>query len=92
MSKVYLHFTDKDGDAIILPNDIVAIWTTADKSEIRSFYGQTVVASETAPMRIVRSMRGGEFEVAEATEEILARIQAATAKQELEELNARNRD
>jgi hypothetical protein len=84
VSKVYLHFTDIDGNPVIVPNDIVAIYTAADKTEYRSFHGHVVKTPSIDEVRVIRTQSGGQFEIVESTEEILKRIQEATAAEDAE--------
>jgi hypothetical protein len=84
VSKTYLHFTDEDGNPVIVPNDIVAIFTRADKTEYRSFHGHVAAVASADEVRVIRTQSGGQFEVVESTEEILARIQQATAAEDAE--------
>lgn len=75
-----LKFTDKDGEPVYVANDIVAIYTSGDKSESRAFgYAGPVAVAEGPSHRVVVSQATGHWTVTESFEEILALISEANS-------------
>lgn len=78
MSKVYLRFTDHEGDPLALTNEIAAIYLTSDKETIRSFPGREVRAVEASEEFRVVHHTTGCYRVQESFEDILYKIEMAT--------------
>lgn len=74
----FLQFRDEDGDPIYVNNDIVAIYSEVDKTEIRSFMGVERHATTGDVMRVVISRSSGRWQVSDSFEDILDQIDAVT--------------
>lgn len=78
-----LKFTDEDGDPIYMPNDIIGIFTKADKVTVNSYFEQPLRTVKANVLRGIISQSTGQWTVKETYEEILTKIDVATAAEEL---------
>jgi len=83
MPRNLLKFTDEDGDPIYMPNDIIGIFTKADKTQVNSFFEQPLRTAKANEFRGILSQSTGQWSVRESYEEILAKIDIATEAEEL---------
>ena len=77
-SDQFLKLRDQDGDDLYVLNDLMAIWTKADKTSIGSMLEPQVRVAKSNECRGVVSRTTGEWAVANSYEEILAEIDRAT--------------
>jgi hypothetical protein len=77
--KVYLQFTDKDGDPIYILNDITAIYTSTERTTVASMHEPVLRTARQQPeTRAIVSASSGGWHVRETYEEILNKIKVAT--------------
>lgn len=77
-----LKFTDEDGDPIYCPNDIIGIFTKADKATLHSYFEEPLRTAKANECRGIISQSTGQWSVRETYEEILAKIDIATEAEE----------
>lgn len=83
MSRVYLRFTDEDGDPLALTNEIAAVYVFSDKDSIRTFPGREVRVVVSGECRVVCHTTG-QYKVQESFDEIMDKIELALAAESCE--------
>jgi len=78
MSRVYLLFTDHEGDPLALTNEISAVYVTAEKEQVKSFLGQEPVRELVKESYRVVHHSTGSYRVRETFDEVMDKIRAAT--------------
>jgi hypothetical protein len=73
-----LQFTDEEGDLIYVKNDIIGIFSKAERTTMADMLGTVRTVKEGPSLRGIISQSTGQWAVRETYEEILAKIAEAT--------------
>lgn len=74
----FLKLTDKDGDPLYIKNDVIAIYTSTERTTISSMHDPSLRVTKQEPeIRTVVSQSSGGWPVTDTYEEILKRIAEA---------------
>jgi len=78
-SDQFLKFTDKDGDLLYVKNDLLAIFTKAERTTVGSMLEPVVRTVKTDESREIVSATTGQWSVSNSYEEILAEVDRVSA-------------